>query len=388
MISLFQGTPTTHCAGQFYGLPAGLNNQQDPALNVANNNLKAHQYHFFQFSNLVIGRNYAVFFSQTPFMPNIYVDPTISYPTQFNCKDVITQKNPPFSFSVINAKSNFLSLGLTSPNAITFTIQTYLTDSVTFNMGNPTQAVTLQPSQLAFYALPLGLNGPVTIRLTGNNVPLNILSSPTSNPATPWDITPAHVTPVNANQMDTVIPAGDLFTAVQNPTTNANAVIVTAMLPALPTTATGTTNGLPITTQTAVLALTIPAIIGISVGIFVFILIVIGGIWIYSKKKSKKQGEYKQVQQNPSSQNQKEKSTTSSDDDTETEEEEDDDDEEDDQNDYDSYPPPRRSSRGPRGGSSRGSPAYRGPNRGPSRSRERSYSDDDDEDDYSSDDYS
>jgi len=250
---------------------------------------------------------------------------------------------------------------------------------------------------MSFFNIPanIAIQG-TTIRLTGTNTPLTLFSAPTSQgmgPVTPFDTTTPHQTTLNPG-LDTQIFPGDLMACVQNPANGAPTTFTAmAVNPNLAPTTGATGGGAIITNTMAQLLLPLGAIIGIAVGLFVFILLLIGGLFLYSKRQSKKKAEYKPVQQKDQSQsNQKEETDDSSEDDTtESEEEEEEEEEDDNQNDYDSYPPPRRSSsRGPpREGSSRGGmKGNRAPNRGPSRSRERSYSDDDDEDDYSSDDYS
>jgi len=153
-------------------------------------------------------------------------------------------------------------------------------------------------------------------------------------------------------------------------------------------------NGAPIPPQAAgvvtpnqaQLALSLGAIIGIALGGFALVLIVVGLVCVYSRVQTKK-AEYKPVatsEKEEKKEKEKEPSSTTSSSTTDSAQDEATDEERDD-DEYDSYPPPRNSSRvyRSRGGNNREN--NRGPNsRGPSRSRDRSYSDeDDDSSDYS-----
>jgi hypothetical protein len=377
--------------------------------------LKAGQYHFFEFNNLIPAQVYVVYFtSDRPTFLPLFIQKQ-AYPTQNNCPDTITQKTPNTYMSVITAQSQFLSLGLTAPNDVNYAMDAYMSRSETLNIGVASQPVTLKASEFTFYTYQL-VNGQVPTgsffritSMTGVAVPLMFISSTAQFP-TQWDNNPAptQFTQLIPGGMDLPISQTDRFAAIYNPFTNQNdAQFTVMMVNAATTTGVPNTNGptvLP--NQNVILGLSLPAIIGIAVGGAVLIAVVLVGVWIYSKRKSKRRAEkeYKPVP-NPTKENEnpnekgkekgkaekpkrEEESTTPSD----SEEDEDTDSEDNEYGDQyeDSYPPRRSSRISGRRPSRYAGPPKRGPNR-PSdsrRNRERSYSDDDDEDDYSSDDYS
>jgi hypothetical protein len=396
------GSPA--CSGSLWANPSQAEAKDINALTQTGVAIGKKQYHFYQFTNLVVGNFYAMSFSM-PIPAYPYYDNTIEYPTQYNCKLKLTAQTPPWSFSVIQATTDVESIGVNSPTASSYAVQTYLTSKETLTIGILSNTATIQPNQYAFYILPLTVPVGTTVQLfpvTQIGTPLMWITSPNDNPTT-FDTTPPTVTQIAAGSVIPLNNPMDRFASILNP--NQNAVTYKVMLsnggvnPPV-TTAAVTTGATPlppaiVPTQNVLLALPLPAIIGIAVGIAAFIAIIIGSVFIYSKRKGKKEAEkakadYKPVPQKKEKRRKENTPTSSStESDSETSEEE----EGVVEDDYDSYPPPRRGGGGRdrRGNSRRGGGGrdYGGGSnyRRAERSRERSYSDDD-EDDYSSDDYS
>jgi hypothetical protein len=376
-------------------------------------NIAMGSYHFYEFNNLVPGQIYAVYFSVNGanFRP-LFLQQQ-GYPTQNNCPDSITMRNPNVYMSALTAQSQFLNFGLTAPDIVNYAMSVYPTrnDMLIFNMV--TNQITVNPTQYTFFTYPL-VNGQVppgsALRVT-SNVGVTIITSTAPFPSQ-FDTNPAPTNVMPFNGADVPIAATDRMGAIFNPGGNVAAQVTVMMVNGGQTT-TATTGTIPVTppailpTQNVVLGLSLPAIIGIAAGGAVLIAGVIVGVWVYSKRRrtrrQREENQYKPVPNKTEGNKDTEKrekrkekpkerpreeeiSSTPSDSDSDSET---DSSEENDGDEYDSYPPPRRSSRYSGRRPSRG-PPRRGPSRSDTRrNRERSYSDDeDDDDDYSSDDYS
>jgi len=342
---------TGACQGTITVEPSNLAMGSDiTTLNQTMKPLFNTQSWFYQFGNLVPLSFYVVVVEMTPDNVQPFFDTAVPYPTQYNCHDFIGIKGTNNRFRVIQATTNTLNIGLTAMNPIMFSIQTYLANTVTLNLGNGFMTTTLDSSKFNFYNLPQGMGNMASISISNANVPLMVFVSNTQFPNQfTGGSTPIPVAP-NQQQPQTIATNGLIFATVYNPAGNmatATYSIQVSNTAGMPVPQTPT--GAPIIAQnTMVLAIPLYAIIIISVGIVVLIAGLIGGLYVYNKYKSKKKQEYKPVAK-------KESTSTSSQDDTES-------------SDYtdDSYEEPRQYSR--------------------RQQRNRSY--DDDEDDYDSSDYS
>jgi len=366
----FQQGTTANCQGFLTALTSM--NMATPAPVATTMQINAQQYHFFQIANIN---------QQIPYVVSMESNPTVidtldafngngEYATQFNCNDKIAAKTPVGTnfpaFSVLQPAlgSNFLSLGLFSANVATYNLHSYQAIKTPLNLGVPSGAATILANEHQWFTIPTP-SPLLAVTLMGTFTGLSVVFPPMNNLQNPFpsqfDNTPIILTP---NVAMTVQTPSAVFAVLNTGNAPQTYSVKVAMLPP---TAPAAPTVLPVVLPNqAVLALSLGAIIGIIIGALAFISLIIVGVCVYSKSRSRRAREYRPVSQvavkkEPST------SSTTTESSSETESREDDD--------YDSYPPPRQANRGSRIYRSGGQDRSRS-----GRSRNRDYSDDDSSD--------
>jgi hypothetical protein len=333
-VQITRFTGLTHvCPGTITPLTSLVTTPDINTLNQTGLMVVQDQYQFYQF-NVAPQQSYAILFNIFPPTFDPFFEFMNTFPTEFICKDTITQAvvNNNFRFRVITSGAqNQLSIGF-HPfiNPIHYSIQTYPVTIKNLVVGNGLPE-TLDSTKYNFYTIPANLGAGSQIQvIPATNVPLTLVVSANPNP-TIWDAD--IMTKSIFGMMDGIfLPQSNnpMFASVFNTQVGNNAaapytIQIVGAAPNKPITPATVLPPVLVPMQMA-LALPLWVIVVISVSIVVLIAGVITGTYLFTKyrnkKKEEKKAQYKAVATTKSKKKESSSTTTEEEDSESTTEEE------------------------------------------------------------------